>query len=186
MSHAGEFSNNNPRKILLNRNRATVFKLAWRSALHSQSGEAMIDYRTDISSNIIKWLVWAVAAVLIVMLCIDRAASRDAGQWKDTDPNLGAWYKSLMQPDNPNVPCCGESDAYWADNTETGPNGELIAIITDDRPDEPLKRRHVPVGTKILVPPHKITWKFGNPTFHTVIFLNASNEPFCYVQNGGV
>jgi len=125
----------------------------------------------------------------ILVLCLfgwALAQARDLGQWEGADPAIREWYKSVRQPDNPTISCCGEADAYWADATETGPNGELIAVITDDRPDEPLKRRHVPVGTRIVVPPHKITWRHGNPTGHTIIFLNTANDVYCFVQNGGV
>ena len=122
---------------------------------------------------------------LILALLESTVAARDLGQWNTVDPYIGEWFKALKQPDNKWMSCCGEADAYWAEKTETGPNGELYAIITDDRDDEPLRRRHVPIGTKILIPPHKIKWDQGNPTGHTVIFLSTSNEVFCYVQNGG-
>jgi hypothetical protein len=125
-------------------------------------------------------VILALLAVLVT-----PAEARDVGQWLNADPFTSEWYKTLKQPDNPGMSCCGEADAYWADKTETGPNGELYAIITDDRPDEPLSRRHVPIGTKILVPPHKIKWDQGNPTGHTVIFLSTADVVYCYVQNGG-
>lgn len=124
-------------------------------------------------------------ASFLLLLLTTTVFARDAGQWSDSPPYIGEWFKALKQPDNKLMSCCGKADAYWADKTETGPNGELYAIITDDRDDEPLRRRHVPIGTKILIPPHKIKWDQGNPTGHAVIFLSTSNEPFCYVQNGG-
>jgi hypothetical protein len=43
------------------------------------------------------------------------ANARDLGQWEATDPVVREWYQALMQPDNPNASCCGESDAYWVD-----------------------------------------------------------------------
>lgn len=42
-------------------------------------------------------------------------SARDVGQWETTDPTVREWYQALMQPDNPNASCCGEADAYWAD-----------------------------------------------------------------------
>ena len=60
---------------------------------------------------------------------------RDFGQWGETDPSTRQWFQALMQPDNPYVSCCGEADAYYSDSYELGPNGEYIAIITDERPD---------------------------------------------------
>lgn len=135
---------------------------------------------------VVRYFILGLAALILFMWTVSLALARDSGQWEGSDPAISAWFKSVRMPDNPSVSCCGEADAWWADETEQGPNGELVAIITDDRPDEPLRRRHVPIGTKIVVPPHKITWKHGNPTGHTVIFLNPYNDVWCYVQNGGV
>lgn len=125
-------------------------------------------------------------ATLCAALFLTTAQARDQGQWENADPAIAEWFATLKQPDNPNVSCCGEADAYWADKVETGPNGEQIAIITDDRPDEPLKRQHVPIGTRIVVPAHKIKWDKGNPTDHNVIFLSRNLDVYCFVQNGGV
>ena len=121
--------------------------------------------------------------LLIILLLIAPAHAHDSGQWADTA--ISSWFRSLMQPDNPTVSCCGEADAYWADTVLTE-DGKIVAVITDDRPDEPLNRRHVPVGTRIVVPPHKIKWDRGNPTGHVIIFLSVANEVYCFVQNGGV
>lgn len=110
--------------------------------------------------------------------------ARDLGQWDDADPMISAWYASLRQPDNPQISCCGEADAYWADKAEIE-GDKVFAIITDDRPDEPLRRRNVPVGTRIEVPPHKLKWDAGNPTGHVVIFLSRNLDVYCYVQGSG-
>jgi hypothetical protein len=94
------------------------------------------------------------------------------------------------------VSCCSFANAYFADVEKTGPNGELIAIITDDRPDAPLGRPHVPIGTEVVIPKEKIKWDKGNPTGHVVLFLGSYSRDgsgnvagyfvYCYVQNGGV
>ena len=42
---------------------------------------------------------------------------------------------SLMQPDVPNASCCGEADAYWADEYYTR-GSKSYAKITNDRPDD--------------------------------------------------
>jgi len=101
-------------------------------------------------------------------------------------PDLSAWYRSLMQPDNPQASCCGQADGYYADKTAVGPNGELIAIITDTRSDDIRGRVHVPVGTRVTIPSYKVTWRYGNPTGHTIVFLTPSRAVLCYIQNGGV
>jgi hypothetical protein len=134
----------------------------------------------------IRWLVFGTAIVLLFLCVISIANARDLGQWEQSDPAISAWFKSVKMPDHPTVSCCGEADAWYADETENGPNGELIAVITDERSDEPLRRRHIPVGTKIVVPPEKIQWRYGNPVGHTIIFLNPDNQVWCYIQNGGV
>lgn len=131
-------------------------------------------------------LVGLILIASLMLAMVRTAHARDLGQWKDSDPYIAEWYRALKQPDNKFMSCCGPADAYFADIVETGPNGELIAVITDDRADEPLNRHHVPVGTRIVVPNYKIKYDQGNPTGHIVIFLSTVNEVFCYVQNGGV
>ena len=93
------------------------------------------------------------------------ASARDFGQWEATDPVIREWYQALMQPDNPAVSCCGEADAYWADLFEVD-GDKYVAIITDSRPDGPLRRKHIDVGTKIVVPNHKLKYDQSNPTGH--------------------
>jgi hypothetical protein len=117
--------------------------------------------------------------------------ARDLGQWETSDPGTRQWYQALMQPDNPAAPCCGEADAYWADSFEVD-GDKYIAVITDPRPDEPLHRRHIDIGTKIVVPNKKLKYDSGNPTGHGIIFLNPDYDinlfdlVFCYVPPGGV
>lgn len=112
------------------------------------------------------------------------AQARDLGQWGEADAEIGAWYQSLRQPDNPHISCCGEADAYYADKIEVV-GDKVFAIITDDRPDEPSHRMHVPVGTKIEVPPWKLKWDQGNPVGHALIFLSRNLDVYCFVQGSG-
>lgn len=134
--------------------------------------------------------VLVVAGIIALLLSAALFAAgrpvhgRDLGQWTNADPAIRAWYRSLMQPDNPNASCCGEADAYWADEVHVR-NGRTFVTITDDRDDTPLGRPHIPNGTVIEVPDHKLKWDRGNPTGHGVIFLSRSLHVFCYVQPGG-
>src|SRR6185436_19612756 len=102
----------------------------------------------------------------------DIIKAHEHQEWaEEYTPDIAAWIKNLKQPDNPGMSCCGEADAYWADEIEVrkGADGkptEVYAIITDTRPDAPLQRRHVPPGTRVFVPPHKLKWDAGNPTGH--------------------
>ncbi len=130
------------------------------------------------------WTGALICAMAMVFMLLP-AIARDNGQWENSDPMISEWFRSLKQPDRPTVSCCGEADAYWADGLEVK-DGQVIAIITDTRPDEPLGRPHVPVGTRVVVPPHKMKWDRGNPTDHIVIFLSYSGEVYCYVTGTGI
>jgi hypothetical protein len=116
---------------------------------------------------------------------VSAADARDTGQWESTNSEIREWYQALMQPDNPAVSCCGEADAYWADSFEVD-GDKYVAIITDSRPDAPLRRKHVDVGTRFVVPNHKLKYDKSNPTGHGVIFLSANDFVYCYVAPGGV
>lgn len=123
-------------------------------------------------------------AALFVIAAVTGAAARDLGQWGNSDPAIREWYQSLMQPDNPLAPCCGEADAYWADEIHVR-NGRAYATITDDRDDAPLKRPHVDVGTVVEIPNHKLKWDRSNPTGHGVVFMTPGGHVYCFVQPGG-
>jgi hypothetical protein len=115
---------------------------------------------------------------------ISDVNARDLGQWEAVDPAIRQWYQALMQPDVPNASCCGEADAYWADGVHVR-DGKTYVTITDDRPDEPLGRPHLDVGTEIEIPNNKLKWDKGNPTGHGIVFLSRAGYVFCYVQPGG-
>jgi len=125
--------------------------------------------------------------LIVLLSLLSPAAARDVGQWEEIDPVVRQWYKTLMQPDNPGTSCCGEADAYWADSFEVTPDGEYIAIITDERDDVPLRRQHKEVGRRIVVPKHKLKYDQSNPTGHGIIFLSGTSDyVYCYVAPGGV
>lgn len=130
-------------------------------------------------------------ALLFFALLCTPALGRDLGQWEGNDPAIRQWFKSLMQPDNPNLSCCGEADGYWCDDYYAR-DGKAFCKITDSRDDEPLRRPHVPVGTEIEIPNHKLKWDRANPTGHAVVFLAArggmvgidqSRTVYCFVQS---
>jgi hypothetical protein len=120
----------------------------------------------------------------IAVLLSSTALARDNGQWTATDEAVRLWYQSLKQPDHPRLSCCGEADAYHADSFEVE-GDQYVAIITDTREDGPLGRPHIPPGTKVVVPPHKLKWDAGNPTGHGVIFIGLRGQVYCYVTPGG-
>lgn len=104
-------------------------------------------------------------------------------------PDISGYMEGLRMPDNPMVSCCSWADAFYADQTEIEPaTGNIIAIITDTRPDSftlpdgrTINRRHIPPGTKFVVPKSKIRKKpIPNPTGHTIIFIGAQMNVLCY------
>jgi hypothetical protein len=103
---------------------------------------------------------------------------RDNGQWHDQSYRIQQWFMGLMQPDNPLVSCCGEADAYEADQFETE-DDHYIAIITDGK-------GVIPNGTRIPIPNTKMKWDSGNPTGHGIIFIGSGGNLYCYVAPGGV
>jgi hypothetical protein len=107
------------------------------------------------------------------------AGARDDGQWVNSPMHIRQWFQSLMQPDNPAVSCCGEADAFEADQFEVE-GDHYVAIITDGK-------AVYPPGTRIPVPNAKMKWDAGNPTGHGVIFLQiGTTKVYCYVAPGGV
>jgi hypothetical protein len=133
------------------------------------------------SSPILILTVWA--AVLVLSIC--KAPARDLGQWDGVDPLHRQWFNGLMQPDRPNLSCCGEADGYWADSYEVK-GDQYVAIITDTRDDTKLGRRqHIEAGTRVAVPNSKIKWGSGNPTGHGIIFIGLGGDVFCYLPPGG-
>jgi hypothetical protein len=111
----------------------------------------------------------------------------DDGQWGNADPAVRNWYQSLMRPDAPASSCCGEADAYWADEVHVR-DGKTFATITDNRSDLLLHRPHIEVGTEIEVPSSKLKWDQSNPTGHNVIFVTSGTVPhyvWCFVQGTG-
>ena len=129
-----------------------------------------------------------VAAIVIIMFSIHVSFGRDLGQWENSDPAVREWFKTLMRPDFKDMPCCGEADGYWCDDIHVT-DGRTTCTITDDRPNGPLKRQPVPIGTVIEIPPEKLKWDRGNPTGHSIVFLGGGaygRWVYCFVQNGGV
>src|ERR1700733_14474068 len=59
------------------------------------------------------WIV--IVTVAAVLIFIEIANAHDANHGAVSDPAIQQWYRHLMQPDNPTASCCGEADAYWAD-----------------------------------------------------------------------
>jgi hypothetical protein len=124
--------------------------------------------------------------VLVGLVCLfaGGALARDTGQWEKSDPAIRRWFETLTMPDIPTALCCAFSDAYWADEIHVR-DGKSYVTVTDDRDDAPLGRPHIPNGTEVEVPNHKLKWDKGNPTGHGILFLSPTGFVYCYVQPGG-
>ena len=138
----------------------------------------------------------AVFAALAILHSCNEAAARDLGQWENSTPEQRAWYQSLLQPDTL-MSCCGEGDAYWTDEVHVE-GDRVVAVITDERDDGPLRRQHVEPGSRYVVPSNKVvdsTKQHGNPTGHAIIFLGGTTwnmgtekshrDVLCYVPGAG-
>jgi len=127
-------------------------------------------------------VVMSIVRKLCLMLAAGALATathaRDYGQWNDRPAEVRQWFQSLKQPDHPRQSCCGEADAFEADQFEAE-GDHYVAIITNGR-------GLMPAGTRIEVPNEKMKWDAGNPTGHGIIFIGAQGQIYCYVTPGGV
>src|SRR6266487_4208312 len=126
-----------------------------------------------------RWLL------VLLVLCGSIALGRGAIAHDHDHPEQDEWYKTLMRPDAPESSCCSYADAYYADEVHFR-NGKTYAVVTDDRPDEPLGRPHVPMGSEFEVPAEKLKWDRSNPTGHNVLFVSTSGYTWCFVQGSGI
>ena len=125
-------------------------------------------------------IMWAIGIVIMLAIWVAAAHARDGGQWGALDAAVSEWFRTLMQPDNPAVSCCGEADAYEADSFEVE-GDHYVAVVTAHRAVS-----NIPVGTRIPVPNKKMKWDQGNPTGHGIIFVGTQGQVFCYVTPGGI
>jgi hypothetical protein len=89
-------------------------------------------------------------AALAALAMIASAAARDNGQWADSPAQIREWFRSLMQPDNPLVSCCGEADAFEVEGDH------YVAVIIDGK-------WVVVNGTYIPSPIRKTKWDAAAP-----------------------
>jgi hypothetical protein len=101
-------------------------------------------------ASVARWMKRIILFFGIFGCLATSTEARDLGQWDAQSGNPGM-VSGLMQPDVPNAPCCGEADAYWADEIHVR-DGKTYATITDDRPDEPRGRPHVVIERRLKSP----------------------------------
>lgn len=122
-------------------------------------------------------------AAFAVLILVAPALARENGAWEETPPAVRHWFQNLMQPDHAGVSCCGEADAYYADEFEVE-GDHYVAIITDVR-DVP-GRPEIAPGTRVPVPNNKLKIDQGNPTGHGIIFIGTQGQVYCYVTPAGI
>lgn len=121
---------------------------------------------------------------MLVVVLLAQARAHDDGQWENSDPEIVQWYRAQMMPDLPQVSCCGEADAYWADDVYVR-DGQTYAKITDDRDDAKLHRSHRDRSVEHLIPDFKLMRRGTNPTGHNVIFLSGGDGVYCFIFGTG-
>lgn len=125
------------------------------------------------------WMIFL--SIVITFATLSLVGARDLGQWGDIDPEIAKWYRDLKQPDS-GISCCGSADSYYC--IEKARGSQVICEISDDRDNEALRRKPIPNGTMIEVPPNKIN-RDANITGHAVIFLSYGGYVWCFVGVSG-
>lgn len=107
------------------------------------------------------------ALLLALLLSVTPAYAGDSRALNPTnDPAISEWFQALRQPDQPRVSCCGEADAFEADEWVEDDKGAYMAIITDGR-------GVLPNGTAVRIPKEKhFDHNPRNPTGHGIVFLH--------------
>lgn len=123
-----------------------------------------------------RWLLMILLAFVVLTVLVCAALAHDPAHHE-----LDGWYATRKQPDT-GISCCGPSDAYFCDEGARGQ--QVVCIINDDRDDKELHRIHIPNGTVIEIPQHKIN-KDPNPTGRAVVWLSSAGFVWCFVGISG-
>lgn len=109
--------------------------------------------------------------------------TRYESAWDDSTPEIRAWFSSLKQPNLPDASCCGDADAYYADEYSVDAERKIVtATITNNRGHSIAK------GTRIAFPLDKMN-QDPNLTSHGLLFLGgtaAHPVVFCFLPFGNV
>jgi hypothetical protein len=99
----------------------------------------------------------------IIITALPAAAETGSDKWWST-PTVTA--------------CCSIADAVYADEWESAPGGILV-IVTGAGPRTPW----APVGRKYFIPQSDIKHEPGNPTGHSLLFLNQHDlgRHYCFI-----
>lgn len=151
---------------------------------------------------ILRYLIIGMACTLLSGTALSRDGYNDGVRPVVCDMPSGPrlvkcqeWISTIKRPDYPGASCCGDGDAFIADDFELV-DGKLYAIISveypavtspgatlDDGSQAAPSIAGVHKGQKILIPPEKINDRPDdtNRSGHGVVFLKPSNgEVLCY------
>lgn len=103
------------------------------------------------------------------------------------------WIGNVQQPTS-EASCCGEADAFIADEFDTDKDGNFVAIITeeyilgvDEYGDDTAAYSK---GTRIVIPKDKINpegpIKGNNRTGHGIVFIGTNGDVLCYFLPGNL
>lgn len=120
----------------------------------------------------------ALLALAAVLWAVTAAHARDDGQWEGQPAEIREWFRSVMQPGNPYLSCCGEADAFDVELAGDNPDGSIITTIINGR-------GVIPDGTRVDVPRAKLQSKYGNPLDHYILFLGSSGQVYCLIPKVG-
>jgi hypothetical protein len=144
-------------------------------------------------------VLFAVGA--LASACVATHA-RPADKWAQASPDRQEFFKGAVMPGLPPSQkpesCCGEADAYEADDFDTE-QGSLFAILTCNDPENcPAERDDgdggttpsLPEGKRILIPADRILPPppagIVNRTGHGWVFISTSGKVWCYSPPSGV
>lgn len=137
-------------------------------------------------------VIWVTLLTLLVGPAFSRDGYQDRPRACDMPSGprqvtCNGWISTVKRPDYRMASCCGDGDAFIADDFELDKDGNLYAIISLDYPDiapgysedvDGMPIQGVPTtglhrGTRILVPPEKrnVLPEDANRSGHGVVFL---------------
>lgn len=114
-------------------------------------------------------MIRIILSLAFLLPLITSGSAFDNGQYKDVDPYIRNWFKSLKSPHG--VPCCDTSDGHFTIWRQSEKQGyEFEAFIEDQwipiPPDTVIRNNNNPTGQPIV-------WyiKLADRTYHIRCFI---------------
>lgn len=107
------------------------------------------------------------------------AYAGDPGKWLKEPADIQLWFAEPRQPPSGKASCCGDADAFEAENTGDEPDGIHFRI--------PDGRGIIADGFEGVAPHDRIQSHYGNPTGRIIVFLaTGTGIVFCYIPLPGL